>query len=102
MVGLISDTVQRNSFGEEISTGSTVREVYANRKSIRQSEFYQSFGTGLKPEIVFEVMYEEYQGEKMLKADMPNEGEIDLHILRTFTKNQERLELVCSRYPMEG
>ncbi len=69
--------------------------VYANKKSVRQSEFYQSFAADLKAEKMFEVRVEEYGDERMLRFD--NE---DWYIIRTFTKNGEIMELICSRYPM--
>lgn len=40
------------------------RKVYANKKSVKFSEFYQASATGLKPELIFQV--KSYKGETYL------------------------------------
>ena len=45
------------------------REVYANRKSIRQSEFYQAGNIGLKPELMFEVHSFEFNNDEKVKFE---------------------------------
>ncbi|RUS47562.1 phage head closure protein [Cohnella sp. AR92] len=97
VISLIPTLEGRDSYGDETETDGDPREVFANKKSVRQSEFYQALAAGLKPEIVFEVREQEYQDEKKARY-----GETDYHIIRTFSRNGEILELVCSRYPMEG
>jgi phage head-tail adaptor, putative, SPP1 family len=94
---LISQVEGRNSYGEEVETDGDPREVFANKKSVRQSEFYQAIAAGLKPEIVFEVREQEYHDEKKARY-----GETDYHIIRTYSRNGEIMELVCSRFPMEA
>jgi head-tail adaptor len=97
VVGLIAVTKSRDAYGEETDADSDPREVIANKKSVRQTEFYQAAAVGIKPEIVFEVQSIEYRDEPKLV----NEGTV-YQIIRTFSKNGERLELICSRFPMEG
>lgn len=70
----------------------TSREVFANRKSIRSAEFYQAQLANLKPEIMFEVRAVEYQEEPKVRYA----GKV-YQVIRTYTKNGEILELVCSR-----
>ncbi|MEK5415059.1 hypothetical protein [Paenibacillus sp. FSL L8-0708] len=96
-VGLISVTTEKNKYREEEQIDSEPRMVFANKKSVRQSEFYQAAAVGKKPEVVFEVQTIEYNDEPKLVF-----GEITYYITRTFSKNAERTELVCSRFPMEG
>lgn len=74
------------------------RAVFAELKSIGQSEFYQAQAVGMKPEIKFVLPdYLEYQGEKKLKFQDFNEAEeSEYTILRTF-RNGNMLELVCKR-----
>lgn len=55
----------------------TDRKVFSNKKSVRQSEFYQAQAQGFKPEIIFEVR--SYKGESHLKY----KG-IQYRILRTY------------------
>lgn len=90
IINLISVTRTQNAIGDIIST-PTVRQVYANKKSVKRAEFYQAAAVGLKPELMFEIRSVEYQGEKKLS----HEG-TEYHILRTYTKNDEITELVCS------
>lgn len=87
-IELIAITVTENSMGDMIET-ETKTEVFANRKSIRQSEFYQAAATGLRPEIMFEVWSEEYSSQPKLKH-----GDKTYTIIRTYDKG-ERTELVC-------
>lgn len=68
----------------------TPRTVFVNKKDVRQSEFYQAAAQGLRPSLMLEVMVDEYQEEARLRFD----GEV-YRIIRTFSKNGERLELVC-------
>jgi len=91
-VELIAISVTENSMGDMIETETkteTKTEVFANKKSIRQSEFYQSAATGLRPEIMFEVWSEEYSNQPKLKYNNKL-----YTIIRTYDKG-ERTELVC-------
>lgn len=93
VVELLTEVTEANQYNEQVVVSTEYREVFANKKSVRQSEFYQALATGLKPEVVYEIRYEEYRQELKLRAD----GTV-FHIIRTFSKNDEKLELVCSRY----
>jgi len=97
VVGLIAVTQEQEKNGEIIDVDGEPREIIANKKSVRQSEFYQAAAVGIKPEIVFEVQSIEYNDEPKLKY-----GETVYYIIRTFSKNGERIELICSRYPLKG
>lgn len=96
-IDLIPVVVERNGYGEEVETDGEPRTIFANKKSVRQTEFYQALATGIKPEIVFEVQCIEYNDEPKVRTN----GK-EYHVIRTFSKNGERIELVCSLYPMEG
>jgi len=87
-IKLIAITVTENSMGDKIEK-ETETEVFANKRSIRQSEFYQAAATGLRPEIMFEVWSEEYSNQPRLKYN--NEP---YTIIRTYEKG-EITELVC-------
>jgi SPP1 family predicted phage head-tail adaptor len=80
-----------NDMGDTIENSPKPRQVFANKKSIGQSEFYQAAATGLKPEIKFEVRTIEYEGERILEFNNSN-----YTILRTYDKNGEITELICS------
>ena len=74
-----------------------ITTVFANKKSVRQSEFYQALATGLKPEIMFEVRSLEYVGQENLVYNNK-----EYVIIRTFSKNDEITELVCSGLVVKG
>ncbi len=90
IVDLITVTSGENDMGDPIET-EALKQVFANKKSIRQSEFYQAAQTGLKPELMFEVRYSDYNKEQKLKYN-----DITYQIIRTYTKNDEMIELICS------
>ena len=89
VVKLISVTVTENDMGDIIET-PTEREVFADKQSIRQSEFYQAAATGLRPELMFVVRSIDYNGEPKLKYN----GK-EYAISRTYDKDGELIELIC-------
>ncbi|WP_201009027.1 phage head completion protein [Paenibacillus glycanilyticus] len=97
VVTLVQPGDERNEYGEVSGGVMQTVEICANRLSVRQTEFYQARAAGLKPEIVFEVRAAEYSGQ----PELTYEG-TTYYVIRTYSKNGETLELVCSRYPMEG
>lgn len=90
LVDLIEITQSTNSLGDVVEI-ETPREVYANKKAVRQSEFYQAAVIGLKPEFVFEVRAIEYTGQEFLN----HEGK-KYKVFRTYSDNDETIELVCT------
>lgn len=90
VVYLKSVSVSENLMGDMVES-LTSRLVYANKKGVRQSEFYQAMAHNLKPELMFEIKSMDYQGEVKLEHMGKN-----YQILRTFDKNDEVVELVCT------
>jgi len=68
------------------------RKVYANKQSVRQSEFYQSATTGLKPELVFEIRSVEFSNEEKIRYN----GK-EYSIIRAYDKG-ETVELTVSSH----
>ena len=97
VIKLISESRTVDAYGDIIAT-ETERSVFAEIKSIGQSEFYQAQAVGLKPEIKFVLAdYLDYQNEKKLRYQGFNEAkEEEYAILRTY-RNNNLLELVCKR-----
>lgn len=96
-IKLVQKNTSVDKHGDHVVT-QTERSVYADLKSVGQSEFYQAHAIGLKPELKFVLPdYLEYQGEKtLLFQDFNETKEQEYTILRTFRNNNE-LELVCKR-----
>jgi SPP1 family predicted phage head-tail adaptor len=91
VVKLISVTTTENDMGDVIET-PVEREVFADKQSIRQSEFYQAAATGLRPELMFVVRSIDYNQEPKLKH---GDKDKTYTIIRTYEKDGELIELVC-------
>jgi len=89
VISLITVTTTENELGDTIEV-STERQVFADKQSVRQSEFYQAAATGLRPELMFVVRSIDYQGETRLKYN-----DKEYNIIRTYDKDGELTELVC-------
>lgn len=89
VISLITVTTTENELGDTIEV-STERQVFADKQSVRQSEFYQAAATGLRPELMFVVRTIEYNGETKLKYN----GK-EYTIIRTYDKDGELTELIC-------
>jgi SPP1 family predicted phage head-tail adaptor len=66
VLDLITVTVTQNDIGDDIPT-KTYNRIFCNKKSVRQSEFYQAMNDGLKPEYVFEVRSADYSNETLIR-----------------------------------
>lgn len=94
---LIRETKTVDSYGDWTTTEQR-RRVYAEERSVNQSEFYQGFAVGFKPEIKFALTnFMDYQGEELVEY-VPFMGDAEkpvrLNILRTYNAG-DVLELVC-------
>ena len=77
-----------DEYGDPTIT-ETRREVFCDKSSIGQKEFYQAHSTGLKPEMKLVLAdYLDYNGEQLVEY----EGQI-FRVLRTYRSGQT-LELV--------
>lgn len=86
---LLTDTESANGIGDPVTT-PVERLVYGDKKSVRQSEFYQGQAQGMRPEIMFEMRLSSYSQESRFKF----EG-VTYDIIRTFKKNRDFIELIC-------
>ena len=91
VITLVQVTTSVNALGDIIHTPTT-KQVFANKKSVRQSEFYQAQANGLKAEVMFEIRAIDYSEEESLIFDNK-----DYKVIRTYSKNGETIELVCTR-----
>ena len=89
IITLVTQTSTTNSVGDSIPT-ETLRTVFANRKGVRQNEFYQAMTTGLRPDAMFEVRVIDYASEQVVEHNGKRYG-----VIRTYNKNGEVMELVC-------
>ncbi|MCA0754909.1 phage head closure protein [Paenibacillus sp. N4] len=97
VVGLIQEVLVPSPYGGSTKTDGQPREVFANAKSVKGVEFYQALAVGVKAEKIFEIRAAEYQDEPKLL----HEG-TTYHVVRTYSRDGELIDLTCSRYPMGG
>lgn len=80
----------------EPKTSVNYAAVYANKKSVRQSEFYQAANAGLKPELVFEIRTFDFEGQTRARFN----GK-EYFILRIY-ENGDLTELTLSAHVGRG
>lgn len=96
VITFISETTTVNEYGDTVAT-ETERTVFAEEKSVGQSEFYQAQAEGYKAEIKFILAdFCDYQGERSLKYTPYGGSETTYEVIRTY-RVDNRLEIVCQR-----
>lgn len=91
IIELISTVTDIDENGFEIKV-ETRREIFADKKSVRASEFYQAQNQGYKLDVMFNVKPYEYEDEEYLIFE-----DKKYKIERTYEKDSENLEIVCSK-----
>lgn len=89
VIYLITLTPRTNSIGDAVTT-LTKRQVYAEKKTVRQFEVYQASSVGLCPELKFTIRISDYNNERHIEYN-----EVMYNIIRTYEKNEEFIELIC-------
>lgn len=82
-------TYTENGMGDTVIVPGEPVMIYANKKSVRQSEYYQAQSNGVIPEIAFEIRTMEYEEQNHLTY----KGE-RYRIVRTYEKGED-VELIC-------
>ena len=91
VVELISFNTSIDENGFEIST-ETKEEVFADKKSVRSTEFYEAQKLGYKLSVMFVIRPYEYNGQEYIYYEN-NKYKVE----RTYEKNTEQLEIICSK-----
>ena len=86
---LIDVATAANSAGVPVLT-ETIRTVYAEKESVKRSEFYAANSSGVRADIVFIVNEDEYNDEMLVKY-----GATYYKVIRAYTK-RGRIELTCT------
>ena len=90
VIYLITVSTTNNTLGNAIDT-DTKKTVYADETGVKSSEFYQALATGLKPEKSFVIRSIDYANEQYLEHNSKR-----YRIIRTYNKDGEMLEIVCT------
>jgi SPP1 family predicted phage head-tail adaptor len=85
----VAETINSNGFPDVSITSR--RTVYANRKAVRQAEFYNAAMQNINLAYIFEVRTGDYNGEVALEYNGTQ-----YYVVRTYDKNGEIIELSCA------
>lgn len=88
-VYLVSTVANVNAIGDPVEA-KTKTIVYAEIKSVRQSEFYQAAAAGLRPELMFIVRTDEYDNHSKLEYN-----DTEYTVIRVFNRPDKKTELTC-------
>jgi len=91
VIELISFNTYINENGFEISS-ETKEEIFADKKSVRSTEFYEAQKLGYKLSVMFVIRPYEYNGQEYIYYEN-NKYKVE----RTYEKNTEQLEIICSK-----
>lgn len=95
IVKFLSEQKNVDDYGDTVVT-TTERTVFADVRSVGQSEFYQAAAVGLRPEIKFVIAdFLDYHGEKALLYTPFGDQERRYNVIRTYRTGTE-LEIVCN------
>jgi SPP1 family predicted phage head-tail adaptor len=83
-------TVTEDALGQKDSTEEFSRQVFCQKKSIPQNEFFQAGQSGIKASFILIVHQLDYDDEVKLSYN----GKV-FHIYRTYERNDEKIELYC-------
>ena len=88
---LLGKTITMNQLKQEVEV-DTRTEIFAQKESISQSEFYKGGEAGLKPDFRLITAIIDYNGEREVELDDKKYG-----IYRTYERDQDYIELYCER-----
>ena len=88
---LLGKTITMNRLKQEVEV-DTRTEIFAQKESISQSEFYKGGEAGLKPDFRLITSIIDYNGEREVELDGKKYG-----IYRTYERDQDYIELYCER-----
>ena len=93
---LISERIDFDELGnEKIITAE--KQIFCNKKSVNQSEFFKACEAGLKPQLMILIFAVDYNNENKVKVD-----DKVYYIYRTYQKTKDKLELYLSTKLVDG
>ena len=91
VIDLITFRADTDDNGDPVEIETGRNSVYAEKKSVRQSEFYAAAKHQTNLTKMFLVRTADYGGERKLEYD----GK-PYYVVRTYDKDSEMTELICS------
>lgn len=87
VITLNTEVITINEYGHTVKS-LTTRNVFADKMSIGQNEFYQAQATNLRPDIKFMMRSIDYNSELSFAYNGVN-----YNVLRTYSKDDEFIEV---------
>ncbi|WP_163583287.1 phage head closure protein [Gracilibacillus saliphilus] len=87
----------KNEYSDPITVPGDKKKVFATKKSITRTEFYQAAVSDFRPQITFVIWQHEYADEDNLEF----KGKL-YNIIRTFEPDEKEIELVCQGLSNNG
>ena len=96
VIGLVTET--RSAHGVHEAITESVRDVYAEIRSVSRSEYYTALNAGVQPSIVFKLALDaDYQDEKFLRFQGKR-----YRVVRTYLTNDGGIEITAERSDENG
>ena len=88
VITLVGTTDSDNSIGDYISSETTT-DVFADKVSVRQSEFYQGMAQGMRPELAFRIRSIDYSNQKLINYNSKR-----YEVIRTYDIDGELMDII--------
>lgn len=88
VITLVATTDSVNSTGDYISSETTT-DVFADKVSVRQSEFYQGMAQGIRPELAFRIRSVDYNEERLVTYNSKR-----YEVIRTYDIDGELMDII--------
>ena len=96
VIKLLELTWTQDEAGNSIEVIKAERTVLCRQRSVTRSEYYQAAQNDLHPDYVFVLStYKDYHGERQIKYIDWSGIEHRLHIIRTYRKDNDELEITA-------
>ena len=96
VIKLLELTWTQDKAGNSIEVIKAERTVLCRQRSVTRSEYYQAAQNDLHPDYVFVLStYRDYHGERQIKYIDWSGIEHRLHIIRTYRKDNDELEITA-------
>lgn len=92
IIQLVAISVEKDSLKQQIEVRTPQAEIFAEKNSVSQTEFFSAGQSDLKPQLMFKVWNVEYNNEQELIHD----GQTYV-IYRTYLRSDEKVELYCEK-----
>ena len=90
-IALIKQITFKDDDGFDATDEQKRGGIFANKKSVKRSEFYMANQAGIRADVIFEMWAADYDGEKIVEWDGKR-----FKVIRTYEPGEDKIELTCS------